>query len=980
VFQSIDGGAHWSRSDTGMVGAPVLSLAIAASNTATLYAGTTAGVFKSTNGGITWFAQNSGLLGMYVNAVAVDPSNSDIVYAATGSDTSGTLCKSENGGGTWTSVAIAGNRGFTSLAIHPLTPQHVYAGTSDGYIAYSFNGFAGYSLYDPGHPHYGCTVNVGITRVNALAIDPAADALYAAVVTDSVWVYNCPTYVGQIVVLRKTTNLQSCPGGLCAVYYYDGDGPGLSVAVSSSGTFYAGRTSSILGAANTGGFVGPFRAIATDPFAGNTLYIGINGPAADAFLTVVNPAGTALVSSSYFGGRGSDEGRALAVDTSGNAWLAGVTSSPDFPATPGARQAANAGGADAFVAKFHFALVPVLSISKTHVGNFAQGQNQEQGGWTPHYVVMVSNAGSADTSGTVTVTETVPSGLTLVSMAGSGWTCPAGGTTCTRSDPLNGGVSYPAITVLVNVAWNAGTPLSNSVSVSGGGSASSSTSDSTVISANPPVLSIGKSHTGSFAQGQNGAAYTVTVSNTAGAGPTSGPVMVTETVPSGMTMVSMAGTGWTCPGTAANNCTRSNVLNGGASYPAIMVTVNVASSASSQLTNHVSVSGGGSGPASTGDLTLVEGQALRFVPITPCRIADTRNATGAFGGPAISTGTSRDFTIPNSACGVPSTAQAYSLNVAVVPSGRLGYLTLWPTGQTRPLASTLNSLDGRIKSNAAIVPAGTGGAVSVFASDATNVILDINGYFVLATDPSALAFYPVTPCRIADTRTATAPLGGPSLGGGTSRTFPILSSTCSLPATAQAYSLNFAAVPGGHPLGYLTAWPTGQTRPVVASLNAPTGTVAANAAIVKAGTNGAIDIFASDATNLVIDINGYFAPMSTGGLSLYGMTPCRVLDTRQPAGSPPITSLDVAVSASACGIPSNAQAHVLSVAVVPPGSLGYLTLWPQGQARPVVATLNALDGAITSNLAIVPTTNGSISAFASDPTHLILDISGYFGQ
>jgi hypothetical protein len=69
--------------------------------------------------------------------------------------------------------------------------------------------------------------------------------------------------------------------------------------------------------------------------------------------------------------------------------------------------------------------------------------------------------------------------------------------------------------------------------------------------------------------------------------------------------------------------------------------------------------------------------------------------------------------------------------------------------------------------------------------------------------------------------------------------------------------------------------------------------------------------------------------------------------------------------------------------VVPQGSpayLGYLTLWPQGQTRPVVSTLNALDGAITSNMAIVPTTNGSISAFASNPTHLIIDISGYFAQ
>jgi hypothetical protein len=168
--------------------------------------------------------------------------------------------------------------------------------------------------------------------------------------------------------------------------------------------------------------------------------------------------------------------------------------------------------------------------------------------------------------------------------------------------------------------------------------------------------------------------------------------------------------------------------------------------------------------------------------------------------------------------------------------------------------------------------------------------------------------------------------------------------------------------------------------PLASSLNAPTGTVTANAVIVPTGTAGSIDVFASNPTNLVIDVNGYFAPMATGGLSLYGVTPCRVVDTRLPAGSPPITGLDVAVSATACGIPSTAQADVLSVTVVPPGPLGYLTLWPQGQIMPTVSTLNALDGAITSNLAIVPTVNGSISVFPSNPAHVIMDISGYFGQ
>jgi uncharacterized repeat protein (TIGR01451 family) len=609
-----------------------------------------------------------------------------------------------------------------------------------------------------------------------------------------------------------------------------------------------------------------------------------------------------------------------------------------------------------------------LSISSSHTGNFTQGQ-------TGAYHLTVSNSAAAGaTTKPVTVTERVPSGLTLVSLAGAGWTC--SGATCTRADSLPAGASYGAITATVSVAPNAPSPQVNTAFVSGGTSPVAAAADNTVINPNPPVLSIAKTHSGNFQQGQTGATYTVTVSNAAGAGATNSAVTVTEAPPSGLTLVSMAGSGWSCSGVT---CTRADSLSGGASYPAITVTVNVAANAPTSLSNSVSLSGGGSAAANAADnTTIVPTQGLRFVPVTPCRAVDTRNPTGPFGGPQLAGGASRDFTLPNSACGIPSTALAYSLNVAAVPAGLLGYLTLWPSGQTQPVASTLNSLDGRVKSNAAIIPAGAGGAISVFASNATHVILDVDGYFVANTDPSALAFFPVAPCRIADTRSASAPLGGPSLTAGQTRAFPVLSSACNIPATAQAYSLNLAAVPKG-PLGYLTAWGAGQSQPGVSTLNAPTGTVTANAAIVPAGSAGAIDIFASNATDLVIDINGYFAPMTTGGLSLYPVTPCRTLDTRQPAGSQPISGAhNVLVSAQACGISPSAQAYIFGATVVPPGALGYLTLWPQGQTQPNVAALNAVDGAVTSNLAIVPSSNGSISVFPSNPTHLILDIFGYF--
>jgi hypothetical protein len=125
--------------------------------------------------------------------------------------------------------------------------------------------------------------------------------------------------------------------------------------------------------------------------------------------------------------------------------------------------------------------------------------------------------------------------------------------------------------------------------------------------------------------------------------------------------------------------------------------------------------------------------ALVFVAMTPCRVADTRPGWG-FGPPGVPANSSRTFAIQaNADCPVPALARAYSLNVTAVPRGPLGFLTIWPTGQPRPLASTLNSPDGSIVANAAIVPAGAGGAVDVYASNDADVVIDLNGYFATPT-------------------------------------------------------------------------------------------------------------------------------------------------------------------------------------------------------------------------------------------------------
>lgn len=384
-----------------------------------------------------------------------------------------------------------------------------------------------------------------------------------------------------------------------------------------------------------------------------------------------------------------------------------------------------------------------------------------------------------------------------------------------------------------------------------------------------------------------------------------------------------------------------------------------------------------------GTVSVIDGApqytGLRLVTTpAPCRVVDTRLANGPFGGPPIQGGTYRDFVIPSGDCYIPSYAAAYSMNVTVVPHGALGYLTIWPTGQNMPLVSTLNSLDGRIKANATITPAGDSGAVSIFATNTTDVILDINGYFEWGDALGNFAFYPLPPCRVLDTRGPEGPLGGPDLKGGQPRDFPVQSSNCNIPSRAKAYSLNFTVVPRG-PLGYLTVWPQGWSQPLASTLNAPTAAVTANPAIVQGGpVGGKISAYATNDTDLIADINGYFAPPDAPNpLSLYAVTPCRVLDTRAGGGAFS-GELVVNVGGSPCAPPNTAQAFVLNATVVPLGSLGYLTLWADMQQRPLVSTLNALDGWITSNMAVVPTTNGKIDAYASSLTQLVLDIFSYF--
>jgi len=466
------------------------------------------------------------------------------------------------------------------------------------------------------------------------------------------------------------------------------------------------------------------------------------------------------------------------------------------------------------------------------------------------------------------------------------------------------------------------------------------------------------------------------------------PTAATPGAAGGSGMIAVTASSSTAAWQAFSNVSWITILSGSSGTGNGTVTYQVnANNSTSALVGTLTVAGltftvtqAGAGGGTSG---------LAFYPVTPCRLVDTRNASGPTGGPAMGAGSTRNFPILSGSCGIPPSAQVYSFNVTVAPPAPLGYLTIWPAGLAQPFVSTLNSSNGAVVANAAMVPAGTGGVVSVYASDATDVIIDINGYFA-PPQAGALAFYPITPCRVVDTRSGQGTsglFGPPQMAGGETRSFPVSSSPCGVPSSAQAYSVNMTVVPPG-PMQYLSTWPAGLSQPVVSTLNAYNGQVAANAATVPAGVGGAIDVFVTDPTDLVIDINGYFAQGGMPGAQyFYPVMPCRIADTRNatgPFGGPELvggTTRDFPLPSSACGLPSTAQAYSLNITVVPPGPLGYLAVWPQGFTQPNVSTLNSMNAQIIANAALVPAgINGGISVYVSNSSNVVIDTNGYFGQ
>ncbi|MDT0215003.1 M6 family metalloprotease domain-containing protein [Rothia sp. ARF10] len=237
-----------------------------------------------------------------------------------------------------------------------------------------------------------------------------------------------------------------------------------------------------------------------------------------------------------------------------------------------------------------------------------------------------------------------------------------------------------------------------------------------------------------------------------------------------------------------------------------------------------------------------------YSPGSPNRVLDTRTGTGVPQAP-VGPGELVTLTVP----GLPADTTAVTLNLTGTAPTASTWVTAWPADTTRPNASNLNLARGATDANLVTVKVGSGGRVSFWnAAGSTHLIADLAGHY----SPSAsAAYYPGSPHRVLDTRIGTgAPRAPVGPGAVVTLTVP------GIPADATAVTLNLTGT-GPTASTYVTAWPTGSTRPNVSNLNLARGATDANLVTVKVGTRGRVSFWnASGSTHLIADLAGYFRP------------------------------------------------------------------------------------------------------------------------
>ncbi len=253
-----------------------------------------------------------------------------------------------------------------------------------------------------------------------------------------------------------------------------------------------------------------------------------------------------------------------------------------------------------------------------------------------------------------------------------------------------------------------------------------------------------------------------------------------------------------------------------------------------------------------------------------------------------------------------------------------------------------------------------------------------------ATPPGASTFVALAPARLADTR-ASAKESERAFGFEriTDQTIRVqIAGRAGAPVGATAVVISVIAVGAAGP-GVVTAWPAGTGMPTASTLNVTAGLTIANMATVQLGVTGAIDIRATVAVDLVVDLNGVYVPVagavSSGRLAMLPAGAQRLLDTRSTA-EPLTPGSERTLSLAALGAPSDSLAAVLNIVAVD-AAPGYWAVYPRSGERPPTSSLNIDAGSQTRSGQVIVRLDGrrpEFTVFSQSGGDLVVDVAGWF--
>ena len=386
--------------------------------------------------------------------------------------------------------------------------------------------------------------------------------------------------------------------------------------------------------------------------------------------------------------------------------------------------------------------------------------------------------------------------------------------------------------------------------------------------------------------------------------------------------------------------------------------------------------GPGSAPPTTTPIVLGPSVASGFVSLTPLRLFDTRDGKGGRTG-ALRQGEEWSFALAGQ-YGVPAEATAVAINLTAVDATMPTYVTVWPGGTARPLASNLNPVPGIAVPNLVVTQLGPAGSIGMFNNSGdVHLVGDLVGYFVASSN---LRLKALTPYRLLDTRDGT---GGTVGAVGPGQTISLkVTGVGEVPTNAKAVALN-VTVTQPTDGSFLTVWPAGDGRPEASSVNMVRGQTVPNMVLARVGAEGRISIYNNTgAAHVVADVIGAFADNATG--RFVALQPGRVLDTRNGTGAPQArVARDPVVLklTGMAGVPNSGVSAVL-MNVVAVGSSGdsFVTVYPSGGERPLASNLNVVTGQVVPNMVLARLgADGCVVLFNNTADmDLVADVMGYF--